>query len=628
MSALALTCIGAAFYYLSGPDYDAPAAEGLAQGESAYADGRFDEAGQWFMHSARKGDKTAQYRLAMLYREGKGMDRDDAQAVRWMKLAARQGHLKAQYQLGRLLETGRGLDHADPAKAVTWYLRAAEHGHAAAQLRMAVMYAEGTGVANDDAMALRWALKAVASKDKNAAPYLQQLVNRIEIKAKNGDQKAQLTLAMIIQQGEVVRADLKSALKWLRQSAGRGNRDAQFKLAEVLLKKNTAADLIEARRWFLKAATGGHVQAQATIGVLAANGMGMPQNNQTALHWLTLAAKAGNARAQFNLGILYIQKKNAESDRLAVNWLRKAAESGLTGAQNSLAVMLALGRGAAREMQQSLRWLERAAVDNAMAQFNLGLIYLRGLSVTPNDETAANWLRKAQANGNARANLLLGLLYDTGKGVNHNEEKAVMYYQKAADMGDANAALNLALLYYKQGNDAPAFKLFARLARAGDTQSQNILATMLQQGRGSAYDISAALRWYRRAANAGDMLAQFNLANLLRKGEGVEQQDDQAVIWYRKSADQGCAPAQNSLAYMYAQGRGLPVDKALALQWLEKASAQGLAIAQKNILLLKRNLSGYSLTNFAVDTNNRTALLTDKHLDLERWLDMQQTPEL
>ena len=55
-------------------------------------------------------------------------------------------------------------------------------------------------------------------------------------------------------------------------------------------------------------------------------------------------AEAGNPFAQNNLGIMYAQGEGVpEDDAEAIKWFRSAAEQGHTGAQYSLGVMYAAG---------------------------------------------------------------------------------------------------------------------------------------------------------------------------------------------------------------------------------------------------------------------------------------------
>ena len=70
-----------------------------------------------------------------MYANGRGVIRDDGEAVRWYRLAAEQGIAVAQTSLGLAYEAGRGVAR-DDEEAVRWYRLAAEQGHARAQERL------------------------------------------------------------------------------------------------------------------------------------------------------------------------------------------------------------------------------------------------------------------------------------------------------------------------------------------------------------------------------------------------------------------------------------------------------------------------------------------------------------
>jgi len=66
-----------------------------------------ERARRMFYHAASYfGDPEAQYQLAMLYVDGKGVDREARRAVPWLLLAANKGHYKSQALLGRILFHG------------------------------------------------------------------------------------------------------------------------------------------------------------------------------------------------------------------------------------------------------------------------------------------------------------------------------------------------------------------------------------------------------------------------------------------------------------------------------------------------------------------------------------------
>ncbi|MDR2636978.1 MAG: hypothetical protein LBB55_01420, partial [Zoogloeaceae bacterium] len=81
--------------------------------------------------------------------------------------SAEQDNPSAWVNMGRIYEYGEGLAQ-DDAKAVYWHLKAAEYGDIYAQRHLAKHYHEGKGVARDDVSALMWVTLALAkSTPKN-----------------------------------------------------------------------------------------------------------------------------------------------------------------------------------------------------------------------------------------------------------------------------------------------------------------------------------------------------------------------------------------------------------------------------------------------------------------------------
>jgi TPR repeat protein len=123
---------------------------------------------QELRRTAGLGDADAQYSLGVSYREGKGVDRDYAQAVVWWRRSAGQGHASAQSALGFMYASGQGVSE-DYAQAVEWYRRAAEQGIARAQFNLGVLCGKGQGVAQDRVEAYKWMSLAAALEESAAA---------------------------------------------------------------------------------------------------------------------------------------------------------------------------------------------------------------------------------------------------------------------------------------------------------------------------------------------------------------------------------------------------------------------------------------------------------------------------
>ena len=152
----------------------AGSAQDFNAGLAAYDAGDYAAALQEFLPLAEQGNASAQHNLALMYRHGRGVAQDDAEAVRWYRLAAEQGNAKSQNSLGVMYDSGRGVPQ-DDAEAVRWYRMAAEQGVAEAQANLGLMYGTGEGVPQDDATAHMWLNLAAAQGVARAADLRDKL---------------------------------------------------------------------------------------------------------------------------------------------------------------------------------------------------------------------------------------------------------------------------------------------------------------------------------------------------------------------------------------------------------------------------------------------------------------------
>ena len=88
-------------------------------------------------------------------------------------------------------------------------------------------------------------------------------------------------------------------------------------------------------------------------------------------------------------------------------------------------------------------WTPLAEQGNAIAQYNLGVMYERGWGVVQNYKTAVKWYTLAAEQGNASGQHNLGGMYGNGDGVLQNYIYAHMWFNIAASFGESiNAAEN------------------------------------------------------------------------------------------------------------------------------------------------------------------------------------------
>ena len=237
----------------------------------------------------------------------------------------------------------------------------------------------------------------------------------------------------------------------------------------------------EALREFNKAAQQGDTSAQFNLGVMYANGRGVPQDHREAVKWFRLAAEQGHALAQNNLGVMYEEGRGVPQDhREAVKWYRLAAEQGHARAQNNLGVMYEEGRGVPQDHREAVKWYRLAAEQGyALAQFNLGLIYANGQGVPQDHREAIKWYRLAAEQGHASAQNNLGVMYANGQGVPQDHREAIKWYRLAAEQGYTLAQNNLMLIH---ANDQGVLQDHSVEDAQGDaTAHNNLWETMSEQ---------------------------------------------------------------------------------------------------------------------------------------------------
>ena len=128
--------------------------------------------------------------------------------------------------------------------------------------------------------------------------------------------------------GPSTRLDAQQTLDELRALAEQGNTEAQFNLGVMYANgQGVPQDYAEAVRWYRLAADQGYADAQHTAGLMYANGQGVPQDEAKAVRWYRLAADQGHVSAQFDLGTRYASggRGVSQDDVEAHMWFNLAA---------------------------------------------------------------------------------------------------------------------------------------------------------------------------------------------------------------------------------------------------------------------------------------------------------------
>ena len=238
----------------------------------------FAEAKKWYRKSMERGSGEALYRLASL-NEKTG---DYPEAIKLYRRGIKQDDYRAMIALGEMFEQGRGVKK-DEAQAVQLYEQAGDRSRWA-QFKLGIMYSQGQGVAKNEAKALQWWQKS----------------------ADGGNGKAQNNLGFMYDRGIAVQRDYRKALDWYLLAQVRGVPQAKGNLEDFFEEgRGAPAEPSSAAAWYRSGAEAGVASAQYKLGIFYAKGRGVARDDLEAAKWLSAAAEQGYAKAVPELADVY-----------------------------------------------------------------------------------------------------------------------------------------------------------------------------------------------------------------------------------------------------------------------------------------------------------------------------------
>jgi TPR repeat protein len=177
---------------------------------------------------AAAGDAESQFRMAQMYRHGKGVPMNIHEAITWYKRAFDGGFPEAAYRLGRLYTQGSVIGK-DIKKALHWHSKAARADHVPAMVALGNHLARGAGIEKDLSAAATWYGKA--AKSKNAG--------------------AQFVYGLMLCDGRGVAIDRIAAYVWICRAIDNDlpeeNRNIAITVRQALLKSMPPDDKIRAQ---------------------------------------------------------------------------------------------------------------------------------------------------------------------------------------------------------------------------------------------------------------------------------------------------------------------------------------------------------------------------------------------
>lgn len=126
-------------------------------------------------YDAQAGDAAAAWSLHGMYRDGRGVDKDPAQAAHWLRQAAQRGIVVARFNLGASLLEGKDGFAADRVEGARWIRLAAEAGDMNGLYWLGHVYQHGLGLPKDLELAEKFFREAEGAGSTLAGPRLQAL---------------------------------------------------------------------------------------------------------------------------------------------------------------------------------------------------------------------------------------------------------------------------------------------------------------------------------------------------------------------------------------------------------------------------------------------------------------------
>lgn len=250
------------------------AVAGYQEAENAFNEQRYTQAFAEFLPLAEEGDYRAQYYLGYLYLHGYGVQKDAKKAVSYLERSIKQNYDLAQSLMAYMYFEGDGV-RQDKKRAISLYQQAAEQGNSSALLNLGVAYYKGDGV------------------EKN----------------------------------------MKRAMEYFSKVSPKDQPVVATYLGDIYLNNKEYADPIKAFEQYATAAKAGDVASYDVLARMYQNGLGTTTDIDTAIDFYKYAAARNYAPAQYNLGVIYANGDGIPRDKFrAYAWFSLAADQKLEAA--------------------------------------------------------------------------------------------------------------------------------------------------------------------------------------------------------------------------------------------------------------------------------------------------------
>ena len=380
-----------------------------------------------------KDSITAAYDLATMYKEGKTVEKNLAEALRLYEQAAESGHKDAEYYAGIMNYYGSGTER-NYSRALKWFQQLAKSGDVDAQCALGVMFGCGQGTEPNLIKGLRWLVRASGKNEfHNSVNILEDYIEKTGDEPYSVDTYKDMEIVKIPKKYDNMSIDALKAL------ADKNDINA---LCVLGTRYMTLKDIAATDYWFILYLG---TPIDRDLGIDGDNELykselseiQKKENRDIARKYLEQAKKAGHqtavelleilddadrdGNAYYTIGREYLLGENGKekSYEQAAKYFRRAAKRGHPKGQTAIGKMYQYGDGVRQHYGKALKWLEMAAKQNEPeAMYELGVLYQFGEIPELRGDTVSGHVRK-----------------DT--------KKALMWYERAVSCGNKDAQKQL-----------------------------------------------------------------------------------------------------------------------------------------------------------------------------------------
>ena len=306
-----------------------------------------------------------------------------------------------------------------------------------------------------------------------------------------------------------------------------------------------------------------------------------------------------------------IDAYNREDYKTSYRLIRPLAKKGFAQAQYNLGVLYLKGKGVKANLIKAKKLFEFAAEQGVVkAQNKLALMHVKGMGVVKDFNKAIEWWNLAAAQGNGKAQTNLGWMYEMGKGVPKDSQKAVNWYQLASNQGIAIAQKKLNLLLdqtkkplQENNTNSKDFKSFEEIKNLHSITAS--LRSELEQIKSEQANAIEATNQGKAKAKQEQLTGIIDNPSKLKAGRDSFRENKldvdlfdtainslgrkeftTALQLFTDLANRGMAEAQINLGMMFESGQGVLQNFDEAIKWYQLAASQGLTKAQEKLNLL------------------------------------------